>query len=491
MEVFMKKSLSIWSAVICLACLFPSTVSSQAPDTAWTRHYHRGSWEAVYSIQQTSDNGFIMVGPSHFLDDNYVEAFLVKTDQNGDSLWTKVIGNNQNFYPNCVKEDPNGGYVIVGEKQNSPGYRNAFLVKTDENGDSLWGFFYQGTRGAVGNYVTCTFDSGYVYTGYNNMSGSGDNIFIYKLEANGDTGWFKIYNRGGDEIAECINQTTDGGFIIGGRTDYHTAGRNDFYLLKTDSLGDTLWTRTYGRSQNDYCYSVQQTSDGGYILFGTSDTIIVAGYTYSLAIKTDTSGQVEWQQIFDRSTGGDFGQSVQQTSDGGYIFGGNSLNPGQSQDFCFIRTDADGNIQWIKTVGGSATDRAYSVLQTTDGGYVLAGETAYLLPLGGDFWVVKLNSFPNSIEKKNLITDEFRLRQNYPNPFNPTTTIDFYLPKTSEVILKIFNILGEEVANLLSASLLSGHYSYQWDARNYPSGIYYYQIQAGDFREVKKMILLR
>ncbi|RQW03471.1 MAG: hypothetical protein EH225_07095, partial [Calditrichaeota bacterium] len=369
---------------LCVSFLtFISTFAfAQAPDTAWVRHYHRGSWEAPYSVQQTSDDGFIMVGPSHLLNDSYVEILLLKTDHNGDSLWAKVVGNNQNFYPNSVKEDPNGGYVIAGEKQYGSSPRKAFLLKTDENGDSLWTQFYGSTRGSIANDVTCTADSGYVMTGWRNISGSGDNVFIHKLDANGDSVWLKIYNRGGDETGNCIIQTSDGGFIIGGETDYHTHGRTDFYLLKTDSLGDTLWTRIYGRSDDDRCSSVKQTSDGGYILCGTSDT---TGYTSSLAVKTDSNGAVMWQIVFDRGTGGDFIRSVQQTSDGGYIFGGSSINPYQKQDFCFIRTDDQGNILWIKTIDGLNSERAFCVLQTSDLGYILVGEYQYPAPRYWDF----------------------------------------------------------------------------------------------------------
>jgi hypothetical protein len=485
-----NRNLLITPIILSIFISLITNLLAQAPDTAWTRHFHRGSWEPVYSIQETSDEGFIMVGPSHLLNDNSSEAFLVKTDRNGDSLWSRVIGNNQHFYPNCVKEDPNGGYVIVGEKQNLSGPSEAFVVKTDENGDSLWSFFYGASGNTLANYVTCTADTGYVVTGHQYVSTHQD-IFACKLDAQGASVWLKIYDRPGHESAACINQTMDEGFLIGGKADYHTAGRYDFFVVKTDSVGDTLWTRTYGRSDDDYCYSCQQTSDSGFIFFGTTDTIIVSSYTHSLAIKTDTSGQVEWQQIYYRGTGGDFGHSVQQTSDGGYIFGGNSLNPGQSQDFCFMRTDADGNIQWIKTVGGAATEFAYSVLQTADGGYVLGGETSFIGSHGGDFWIVKLNAFPSSIEKKDLNMSTFQLFQNYPNPFNPVTTIEFFLPHADQVSLKIFNLLGEEVATLLSDKLLSGHYYSEWDARNYPSGIYYYKFQAGNYREVKKMILLK
>jgi hypothetical protein len=485
----MQKQQRIFLLGIFFFYFFCLQLYSQAPDTSWTRNFHRGIWEVVFSIQQTSDDGFIMVGESHLLNDYHNEIFLLKTDQNGDSLWAKVIGNNEDFYPYSVKEDPYGGYVIAGKKEYGSSPRNAFLLKTNENGDSLWTYFYGDNRNTLANDVTCTFDSGYVMTGYRNMSGSGENIVIIKVDANGNGVWLKIYNRGGDETGNCINQTSDGGFIIGGETDYHTTGRTDFYLIKTDSLGDTLWTQTYGRSDDDRCYSVQQTSDGGYILFGTSDSASYA--TRSLAIKIDSLGNVLWQRIFDRQTGADYGRSVAQTSDGGYIFGGSSINPYQSQDFCFIRTDQDGNIQWIKTLGGSGTDWAYSVLQTTDGGYILAGERAYLMPRGSDFWVVKLNAYPSGIEEINTTANKFKLFQNYPNPFNPMTTIEFYLPKATHVTLKIYNILGEEVSTLFSGRLFSGDHKFEWNALNYSSGIYYYQIQTGDYQETRKMILMK
>ena len=484
----MQKQQRIFLLGIFLFGFFCLQLYSQAPDTAWTRNFHRGTWEVVFSIQQTSDDGFIMVGESHLLNDYHNEIFLLKTDQNGDSLWAKVIGNNEDFYPYSVKEDPYGGYVIAGKKDPGTSPGKGFLLKTDENGDSLWTIFLEGSGNSIANCVTCTLDTGYAFTGYRYVS-TNQSMYLCKTNATGDSTSLKIYDRGGHEIGNCIIQTSDKGYFIGGQTDYHTAGRYDFYVVKTDTVGDTLWTKTYGLSDDDYCYSVQQTTDGGYILFGTSDS---AGYTTrSLAIKIDSLGNVMWQRIFDRGTGADYGRSVVQTSDGGYIFGGSSINPYQSQDFCFIRTDPDGNIQWIKTIGGSGTDWAYSVLQTTNGGYVLAGERAYLMPRGSDFWVVKLNADPSGIEEINTAANTFKLFQNYPNPFNPMTTIEFYLPVTNHVTLKIYNILGEEVSTLFSGQLFSGDHKFEWFARNYSSGIYYYQFQAGDYQETKKMILLK
>jgi len=468
--------------------LLSNLVFSQAPDTTWTSNYHRGSYDMAYSIQQTSDNGFILAGESHLINTNYTDIMLVKTNAMGDSQWAKVYTDSLGLYAYSIQEDPTRNFVIAGKRYTSWGVENAYFLKTDENGDSLWSFTFGGDRNTYAVQVVCTPDSSYMFTGWQNRPSTYNDIFVYKMNANGGSGWYKYYNRGSDERANCIAATSDKGYIIGGFTDFHTAGMRDYYIIKIDSVGDTLWTKTYGSGWHDQCYAVQQTTDGGYILYGDSDS---SSTTRALAIKTDPLGNVEWQKAYYRGTWYDKGRSVQQTSDGGFIFGGDSHNFGQGNDFGFFRTDLNGDTLWTKMVDNGGTEFAHSVLQSHDGGYILAGGTSYIGPHGGDFWVVKLNAFPTTIEEKKNISSTIQLMQNYPNPFNPTTTIEFNLPKSTKVTLKIFNILGEEVETLLSAFLHSGLHSYTWDARNYASSIYYYKIQAGDFCEVKKMILMK
>jgi len=194
--------------------------------------------------------------------------------------------------------------------------------------------------------------------------------------------------------AYSVRQTSDGGYIVAGWTWSFGGGGPDFFLIKTDASGNVQWAKTYGGTGDDRAYSVQQTSDGGYI---------VAGYTYSLGaggrdfflVKTDANGNLQWAKTYG-GTGIDSTISVQQTSDGGYIVAGwtDSFGAG-SWDILLIKTDANGNVQWAKTYGGTDWDFAYSVQQTSDGGYIVAGITYSFGAGGSDFFLIKTDANGN------------------------------------------------------------------------------------------------
>jgi hypothetical protein len=189
----------------------------------------------------------------------------------------------------------------------------------------------------------------------------------------GDTLWTRAYGGSGSQYGRSIQQTSDGGYIIAGRTKYGEDSY-DVFLLKTDFSGDALWTRTYGGSDWDEAYSVQQTSDGGYIVAGLTESF-GAGLSDVYLLKIDSSGDTLWTRTYG---GSDYevGYSVQQTSDGGYIIAGltESFGAGLS-DVYLVRTDSSGDTLWTCAYGGSERDRAYSVQQTRDGAYVMAGVT--------------------------------------------------------------------------------------------------------------------
>jgi hypothetical protein len=208
--------------------------------------------------------------------------------------------------------------------------------------------------------------------------------------------WSRWYGGLGDDWALSVVQTSDGGYVLAGLTDSSGAGCNDFYLVKTDSAGNAYWTRTYGGSGDDDAYSVIQMSDGGYALAGSTDSFGAGSYDFWL-VKTDSAGNMQWNQTYG-GAGNDYAYSVVQTSDGGYGLAGytNSFG-GVSYDFWLVKTDSAGNMQWNQTYGGLGDEKAYSLVQTTDGGYALAGCKSYpIRMLNAVFWLVKTDSVGNA-----------------------------------------------------------------------------------------------
>ena len=202
----------------------------------------------------------------------------------------------------------------------------------------------------------------------------------------------KTYGGTDDDGAYSVQQTSDGGYIVAGHTNSFGAGGDDIFLIKTDANGNIIWAKTYGGTDYDWAHSVQQTSDGGYIVAGVTFSF-GTGYSDAFLVKTDANGNIVWAKTY-MGTYSDYAYSVQQTSDGGYIVAGHTNSFGAGYDAFLVKTDANGNIQWAKTYGRTGWDEAYSVQQTSDGGYILAGFT-YSFDADDDIFLIKTDANGN------------------------------------------------------------------------------------------------
>lgn len=238
-----------------------------------------------------------------------------------------------------------------------------------------------------------TNDGGFIFTGYTGL-GSAD-MFLSKINSNGVIQWSKTFGGTGSDIGQSVIQTSDSGFVVGGYTTSFGAGGYDFYLLKTDKNGSLLWSKTYGGTGGDYCKSIAETKDGGYILAGETDSY-GAGTIDVYLVKTDKMGSLQWSKSFG-GTDWDRGERVQQTTDGGYIVSGQTQSFGAGgNDIYLIKTDTLGNMQWNKTYGSTGSEYVYrSVIQTMDTGYVVSGYTDGFGAGGWDFFILKTDNSGN------------------------------------------------------------------------------------------------
>ncbi len=310
-------------------------------DTIWTRSFSRGIFNIGSSVQQTFDGGFIIAGFTALRRNSSNDVYLVKTDANGDTIWTRIYGGTNFDEGWSVQQTADGGYIIAGFTVSfGAGGYNFYLVKTDTNGDTIWTRTYGGTDYEFGYSVQQTADGGYIIAGNSGPLHIYD-VYLVKTDANGDTIWARTYGGTEDDEAFSVQQTFDGGYIIAGWTySFSTGDSADVYLIKTDSFGDTIWTRTYGGEETDVGYSVQQTADGGYIIAGYTNSF-GAGMRDVYLIKTDSLGDTLWTRTYGGATG-DEGWSVQQTADGGYIIAGWKGNAQNSPDVYLIKTDSLG-----------------------------------------------------------------------------------------------------------------------------------------------------
>jgi hypothetical protein len=473
---------------------------AQAPDTLWTRTYGEGTGNCVI---ETSDGGYVIAadnrpwytgwGPSYQMPS---ELYLIKTNKNGDIIWTKSYGD-PNIYNegSSISQTQDGGFIIVGMTGANIS-KDVWIIKTDEFGDILWTKTIDGDRISWGNSIKQTQDGSYIICGCRDFSYSCSDDAVYmsmvdwliKTDAEGDTLWTKTFHDMPNQRNEAnsVQITNDEGFIIVGQNE----NCEDIWLIKTDESGDTLWTRTYGSYKG---MDVQTTTDGGFIIVGSK--ISVFGYAHGFVIRTDECGDTLWTKTFkEMSTL----SSIQKTNDNGFIIAG-WKDLGNKDNIWLIKLNEFGDILWTKILEGSLSDFSLSldgtnnsIQHTSDGGYIITGSTASYLNENRNILLIKVDSDVTSIKyNKNTIPVKFQLNQNYPNPFNPSTTIEFSLPKSEFVELKVFNILGKEVSTLVSNKLNQGNHTYTFDGKSLASGIYYYQLTAGTYRKVKKMILLR
>ena len=288
-----------------------------------------------------------------------------------DEEWNRSYGGLNYEEGRSVQRTEDGGYIITGRTSSyGAGSYDVWLIKTDFTGFKEWDKTFGGENDDVGYSVQQTDDGGYIITGFTHSFGAGGyDVWLIKTDSNGSMEWNETYGGTNFEEGYSVQQTTDGGYIITGRTSSYGAGGHDVWLIKTDSNGNMQWNETYGGPLYDYGYSVQQTTDGGYIITG----FIGTGHFDVWLIKTNNYGFKEWEKIFG-GVAADGGYCVKQTADEGYIIVGTTSSFGSGGgDVWMIKTDKKGDKEWDQTLGGSNVDIGFCVQLTADGGYIISG----------------------------------------------------------------------------------------------------------------------
>ena len=413
-------------ALLALFC-FNSLYAQVGPSIEWQKCLGGMHAEQAWSIQQTSDGGFIVAGLSESGDGDVYglhgssDYWIVKLDLAGNLIWQKCLGGSNLDQGISIQQTTDGGFIVAGSSgsidddvSGNHGSSDYWIVKLDASGNLVWQKSLGGSQPDIAASIQQTYDGGFIVAGYS-YSNDGDvtgwhegyfqlsattDSWIVRLDTVGNIVWEKSLGGNSYENPNVVQQTPDGGFIIAGATsssdgdvlgwhvgnDFQNAPTADYWIVKLDADGNLAWQKCLGGTDNEVAYSIVQTTNGGFIVAGyarstNGDVSGNHGWTDCWIVKLDSSGNLLWQKSLGGSDADD-AYSIQPTNDGGFIVAGNSWsidgdvsgNHGSSDDW-IVKVDSVGNLLWQKCLGGSKYDFGYSVLQTTDDGFIVAGSS--------------------------------------------------------------------------------------------------------------------
>ena len=480
------------------AVMWLSGQTVHAQNVIWSANYGGVYTEEAYSGVRTSDGGFAILGSTYSFGAGDHDIYLLRLDSLGDTLWSRTYGGPATEYGYDIQRTADGGFIVVGVTYSSgAGNGDVWLLRLDFVGGVVWSHTYGGSGKDTGRSVRIV-SGGYIIGGGTSSFGYGyDDFYLIRTDNNGDTLWTRAFGGGGGEVAFAARPTPDGGFVMCGATGSFGVGYSSMYVVKTDANGDTLWTTTYGGDRADMGYGIEVALDGGLVMVGATASYGAGEYDIYL-VKTDPDGRLEWEETYGGALA-DQGFSVRPVSDGGYLIAGTTSSYGSGKfDGVAIRTNPIGGIEWQRTYGGTKSDYCYYSV-TDNNAWVLIGHTFSYGAGGSDVFINKITADgATSVDDddERLLPEDFILSQNYPNPFNLSTTIEFTLAERADVVLTVYNVLGQTVREWGLGEVSSGPHSIVWDGLDFSglevaSGVYFYSLRADERRFTRKMVLLK
>ena len=408
---------------------------SEAPTIEWEYTYGGSEDETLNQIIQTTDSGYAIAGRTRSADgdvSNYQgegDYWIVKLDENGAINWETSFGGSNNDLANAIVQTSDSGFFVIGNSastdgdiQQSNGGIDCWVVKLDSVGNLEWENSLGGSANDYGRSGQQTSDGGYIVAGQTwssngdvNSNNGQEDFWIVKLNPTGDIEWEKNYGGTLSDGAFSIEQTMDGGYVAAGYSQSSDGdvlannGGNDYWIIKIDTAGNITWEKNYGGTGQETIAAIRQTSDQGFIISGTSDSsdgdiFDSHGGNEAWVVKLDADGNLVWEQSLGGSAN-DYGRAIQFSDDGSYILCGQTWssdgNVSESigmEDFWVVKLNSAGGIEWENTYGGTSFDGAFSIQQSADGGIIAGGYThstdVDVSTTNGetDYWVVKLSA---------------------------------------------------------------------------------------------------
>ena len=492
---------------------------AQVPSIQWQNSLGGSLDDIASSVQETSDGGFIVAGYSDSNDGDVSgnhggdDVWVLKLDEQGNLIWQNALGGSSDDAAYSIQETSDGGFILTGWSESNDGdvsgnygERDAWVLKLDAQGNLIWQNALGGSLDDSANSIKETSDGGFIVVGWSfsddgDVSGNhgGRDAWVFKLDALGDLIWQNALGGSLFEVAYSVEETSDGGFIVAGLSASNSGdvsgnhGDTDAWVFKLDGQGDLIWQNALGGSSADQAESVQETSDGGFIVAGRTysndgDVSGNHGIYDAWVVKLDVLGNLIWQNALGGSAP-DYASSIQETSYGGFIVAGRTgSNDGDvsgnngGTDAWVLKLDLQGNLIWQRTLGGSSYDRASSVKETSDGGFIVAGPTRSndgdVSGNNGeqDFWLVKLNS-TIGIQETNAIG--FILA---PNPTDGIVNIA--LNNVQKGTITVVDAAGREVLQQEVAGK-----DITLDLSDEPDGLYIVTVQTAHSKSSHQLVL--
>ncbi len=375
------------SSMVCT--VYGATVS------VWSHTYGGLDDDTAVAVIQTTDDGYAVLGTTYSFGAGMADFWLVKVDQNGNMQWNQTYGGSEQDLAAALIQTSDGGYALAGSTASyGAGSRDFWLVKTDENGNQEWAKTFGGKNVDEAIAVAQTDDGGYAVAGYTSSYGEGlYDYWLVKTYEDGTKDWSKTYGGAEDDKANDMIKTEDGGYaLVGTSTSVNDGSNWDIWAVKTDEEGNVDWDQSYGGAQDELATEIIQTTDGGFAIAGSTYSYGNGDVDYWL-VKTDANGNKKNSWAF----GGektDEATSLIQLSDGSYVMAGNAKSFGEgSFNAWLIKVDTTGTIVWEAVHGSEDVhDGAACVIQSSDGGFVVAGTNSPDVDSFWDFWLFKTDS---------------------------------------------------------------------------------------------------
>jgi len=466
-----------------LVCI-SSGILAQPPDSLWMHHYGGTDKEIGFDAIEGDPGNFYLVGKTKSYGHGGFDGYILNLDNNGGVVWEKYYGDYLDEQIFSICPALYGGYVMTGYTQTNENSAEIWFLWMDDNGDSLWAKTYGSFSSDQGYVIQPTTDQGYITTSRLTVFQWGDQIYLMKLDQAGDTLWTKTYGTPKQDYGHAVAETSDGGYIIAGRT-YTTSSpeSGDAWVIKTDYKGDSLWTKKYGGNDEDIFYCVMETEDG--YLFTGQTRSLGPGYINVYAVRTDYDGDTIWTRTY----GGDIAQNcyaLHEKENGNYVLCGYSSSFSAHNDVYMLEIDPDGNMLWQENWGNYQGDEyMYGCRPTADGGYIIAGWTSYYGAWNDELFALKLGPPSSSVDENRENGPCLKV---FPNPVQTRSTIHFELPLKTTATLQILNSLGQVVQTLIDSESCEGSLDIEWDTRSFSQGVYFCKLNTHMGSVIRKMI---